>query len=328
MKRTRRGIRDWSSSPARSAARSSTGPEVWTIGTSISRREDRGEGGLAESRRAVEQQMVEGFAALPRGFDGDPKLLAERFLPDELFEPLRAKRAVEVPSPPSGPGSVIRSCSGCANRSRTELPAWALAASRYLAPWLSALRTSVSTLASDPSLEAPPGRAAIAAFRVKPSDTSAAAASPLVPDWSAPGTPAPGVGSVALPGANFSRSSTTSRCASFFPTPGSVTRKSASPASIASRTRDAVAPLRIPTAQPRPDPRDRDQVARTDSAPPGRRIHKSERVLANVEIGEERDLLLSRGERLEAGDRDQEPEVESAGPHDGATWATWRRGFR
>jgi hypothetical protein len=89
---------------------------------------------------------------------------------------------------------------------------------------------------------------------VKPSETSADVASPPVPTVKAPGVPDERGTLVSEPGANFSRSSTRSRCASFFPTPGSVLRNSASPASIPSRSLAAVAPLRIPMARRGPIP--------------------------------------------------------------------------
>ena len=59
-------------------------------------REDLGQRRLAEPRRAVEQHMVERFAAALRGVDEHPQVLPRRLLADELVEGLRAKRRVGV----------------------------------------------------------------------------------------------------------------------------------------------------------------------------------------------------------------------------------------
>src|SRR6185295_2562641 len=72
-------------------------------------RQDPGERGLAESRRAVEQDMVERLAAALRGVDEDAEVLARRLLADELGEALRPKRRVRVLGRPLGrrdPGGV------------------------------------------------------------------------------------------------------------------------------------------------------------------------------------------------------------------------------
>src|SRR6185503_9654568 len=204
---------------------------------------DRREGGLAETRRAVEEDVVERLAASARGLHRDPKLLAQRFLPDELVELLRTEARVEIPLAPQrlgiGDSLVLRwrrrrdagtaPGRGTAARGRSAAQWSARTRTRHhFTPCWSARRTRASTVACDPSSWSAPCTALMAPFRVKPSATSAAAASPATPTWSAPGDPkAAGREPVVVaPGANFSRSSTTSRCASFFPTPGRVTRKS------------------------------------------------------------------------------------------------------
>ena len=59
-------------------------------------REDPGERGLAEPRRAVEQHMVERLAAALRGVDEHAQILARGLLADELVEALRPKRRVGI----------------------------------------------------------------------------------------------------------------------------------------------------------------------------------------------------------------------------------------
>ena len=59
-------------------------------------REDAGERGLAEPRRAEEQDMVERLAARLGGVDEDAQILARALLPDEFVERLGAQRGVGV----------------------------------------------------------------------------------------------------------------------------------------------------------------------------------------------------------------------------------------
>ncbi len=59
-------------------------------------REDSGERGLAEARRAVEQDMVERLSATLRCVDEDAQVLARALLADELVEALGPKRQVGV----------------------------------------------------------------------------------------------------------------------------------------------------------------------------------------------------------------------------------------
>ena len=59
-------------------------------------REDSGERGLAEARRAVEQHMVERLAAALGGIDEHAQILARALLADEFVEALRAKRGIGV----------------------------------------------------------------------------------------------------------------------------------------------------------------------------------------------------------------------------------------
>ncbi len=58
--------------------------------------EDPGERGLAETRRAEEQDMVERLAARLGGVDEDAEVLARRLLADEFVEALGPKRRIGV----------------------------------------------------------------------------------------------------------------------------------------------------------------------------------------------------------------------------------------
>ena len=59
-------------------------------------RDDLGKRGLPESRRPGEQDVVEGLLAGTGGLDEDLELLLDRVLTDEVGEPLRAQRAIEL----------------------------------------------------------------------------------------------------------------------------------------------------------------------------------------------------------------------------------------
>ena len=57
-------------------------------------RDQRGQGGLAEPRRAVEEQVVQWFPALLGRLDRDAQRLADLILADELLEALRPERGL------------------------------------------------------------------------------------------------------------------------------------------------------------------------------------------------------------------------------------------
>src|SRR5690606_35571079 len=59
-------------------------------------RDDLSERGLAQARRAGEQDVVEGLAPLPRRLDEHPEVLAQLGLADELVEALRAQRRLRI----------------------------------------------------------------------------------------------------------------------------------------------------------------------------------------------------------------------------------------
>ena len=82
--------------------------------------EDAGERRLAEAGRAVQQHMVERFAAALRGGDEHPQILPRRLLADELVERLGPKRRVGIFGGALGRGDsggigrhISRECSQC-----------------------------------------------------------------------------------------------------------------------------------------------------------------------------------------------------------------------
>ena len=79
-----------------SPLRSSAGPAVWTNGTPSSSATIRARLVLPEAGRAGEQHVVERVAARGGRRDRDAELLLELLLADELVEPLRAQRGVEL----------------------------------------------------------------------------------------------------------------------------------------------------------------------------------------------------------------------------------------
>ena len=54
--------------------------------------DDRGQGGLAQTRRTGEENVIERSAFLGGGFEGDPEPVLDFGLPDELVEVSRSKR--------------------------------------------------------------------------------------------------------------------------------------------------------------------------------------------------------------------------------------------
>ena len=91
------------------AARLERGEEGGDVGLALERgpggldevdlelgRHDLGQRGLAEAGRAGEQDVVERVAAGAGGADGDLELGLQRLLADELVEPARAQRDVEL----------------------------------------------------------------------------------------------------------------------------------------------------------------------------------------------------------------------------------------
>ena len=72
------------------------GPAVALIGTVELGRDHVGEAGLADSRRAEEQHVVEGLAAGAGGLDRDAQVGDHLRLADVLVEQARAQRDLEA----------------------------------------------------------------------------------------------------------------------------------------------------------------------------------------------------------------------------------------
>ena len=85
MKRTSPSA-SWDRMEARSPARSSAGPEVTWRATSISVATMPGQGGLAQARRAGEEQVVGGLAPAAGGLEDDGQVLLELGLAHEVVE--------------------------------------------------------------------------------------------------------------------------------------------------------------------------------------------------------------------------------------------------
>ena len=80
---------------ARSPARSSAGPDVTCSVHAHLGRGDAGQRGLAEPRRAGEQQVVDGLAAPPGRLDDDAEVLLQLALADELGQPARPQAGLD-----------------------------------------------------------------------------------------------------------------------------------------------------------------------------------------------------------------------------------------
>ena len=90
MKRMSPGPSDVSR-PTRSPGRSSTGPERGAALHAHLARHQHRERGLAETGRPEEEDVIERFAALLGGVDGDLERRAHLLLADEFVEPRRAQ---------------------------------------------------------------------------------------------------------------------------------------------------------------------------------------------------------------------------------------------
>ncbi len=58
-------------------------------------RDDVGQGSLAQARRAVENDVVQGFTPPLRRLDGDAQVLLDAVLADEVLEAVRAQAEIE-----------------------------------------------------------------------------------------------------------------------------------------------------------------------------------------------------------------------------------------
>ena len=80
----------------RSPLRSRSGPGAGFDGDVEFVGDDLGERGFAESRRAVEKNVIEGFAAIASGFEGDGDIFLDAFLADVFGESFGADAGVEA----------------------------------------------------------------------------------------------------------------------------------------------------------------------------------------------------------------------------------------
>ena len=58
--------------------------------------DDLGEGGFSESRRAIEKNVIEGFAAIAGGFEGDGDVFLDALLTDVFGEGFGADAGVQA----------------------------------------------------------------------------------------------------------------------------------------------------------------------------------------------------------------------------------------
>ena len=112
---------------ARSPARSMAGPLVIRSGAPELGRDDHGDGGLAEARRAGQQHVIGCPAAPQRALQHQRQLLAHPGLADELRQPPGPQGALDSPSSASASGDTTRSSASAAGGQAGGHPAAAMA---------------------------------------------------------------------------------------------------------------------------------------------------------------------------------------------------------
>src|SRR5437763_5357985 len=179
-------------------------------------RDDLGERGLAEPRRAAEQQVVNGLPSFARRLQEQCELFLHTILPDELSERAGTQGDVEL--------VVFRGHDGCLGQ--TIIGGLGLVARQvhHVAHrptcWSASRRRSSTGFPS----ASKPRSASEASADVRPSCRRATRTSASGP-WATSSDAAP----------SLSRRSRTTRCATFFPTPGTTVSVAASPATTARR---------------------------------------------------------------------------------------------
>src|SRR5918999_201168 len=174
-------------------------------------RDDASERRLAETGRTAEEEVVDALAALAGTVDQEVQLLLHPLLSDELPQGPRTERDVELAVLlRQGVGVDGALCVGSPHQLLLghQRPTFCRASRRMS----SASRPSASM----------PRIASTASVAVSPSDRSASRTSPI----------GPSDGSSASP-PSFSARSSTTRCATFLPTPGTTVSAAASPFTIA-----------------------------------------------------------------------------------------------
>src|SRR5215210_5096352 len=183
--------------------------------------DDLGERGLAEAGWPREEDVVEWLAAGARRLDENPELVAHPALADEVVEPARAERPVEL------------LVSGLGGRGLEALDARGADAA------LDAHRAALSAPAISSSGVSPIARSSSSSASLAPNprptsplwaSARGSSESPLAKTAVTAGSPA----SVAP--STFSRSSTMIRSAVRLPIPGTAWKRAASPAAIARRS--------------------------------------------------------------------------------------------
>ena len=238
MKKTEPGssaVRNAATSPLRSSA----GPAVCTSGALELARDDVRQRGLAEAGRAGQQHVVERLAAAARRLDEEGELVLELLLADEVLEPLRPQRAVELllarprgrdlDADLAGAASVTPAFTAVAQRGRDQLLGLGV----------------VAGVGADRARASPPPRPGRS--RGRPGPRARARGRPR--------RRRPRSGSPASSPAIRSRSSTITRSAVLRPMPGTTWKRLASPAAIAVRDlgrRSSPTAPRAPSSGPTP----------------------------------------------------------------------------
>src|SRR4051812_12198650 len=194
-------------------------------------RHDLRERGLAEARRAREQHVVERLPSPPRRLDEHLELVLHRALADEVLEPPRPQRAIEL--------VVVR----VGGRGLDPLDAGRPDAAAHRAAFRAAAIRSSGASPSPPLLSS----SSSASCAEKPSPTrpclaSTRGSSVLVTTISSGAS------------ATFSRSSTIIRSAVRLPMPGTAWKRAESPVAIAFRSSRVVPPLKTASATFGPTP--------------------------------------------------------------------------
>ena len=255
---------------ARSPLRSSTGPAGDVEAHPELRRHDAGQRRLAEPGRPGEQHVVEGLAALAGGLQEDRQLLLHALLADEVVQPARAQRAVEL---------VLRADVRRRSRGASVGPSLRASARRGRAARGPRRR---GRRARRPGPRRPP-RAGSRARRGRRGRTGGCRRRPRRRRRAAP-----------LSEPSRSRSSSTIRSAVRLPTPLAACRRALSPRAMARRSSSGPATRADRERQPRPDPVDRGERLEEGALLRRREPVEVERLLAHHQDGEQRRLRRPR----------------------------------
>ncbi len=280
-------------------------------------RDDLRERGLAESRRPGEQQVVERLAARAARLDRHRELLAQRLLADELREPARAQRAVELVLGDAGTASGCEPLSWRAVRCSSSPPsAHDAERARRRAPPSSS--SALSPSASRSSSSASAGRVAELEQAVarqpprRPARRRAARGSACAPRRRR-----------RFRRRTFSRSSTMIRSAVRLPMPGTAWKRAASPAARAPISSRGGAAREHRQRDLRPDRLDGEQHQEQVALLLGGEAVQRERVVAHDQVRVQRDLLADGG-HVRAASPPRPPRGSRRRAHRITTWSVRR----